>query len=413
MRYSAIDSETGTSYSQEFQTDPKFAHGWKSVLAKAHRGTAKLRCGCFGRGEKRLAVRYHDESDTYWLARYPLTGEEHSNDCRYYAPNPEKSGMSGYEAGVVTEGDNGRLKIRLEIGLTQKAPKKGDNTPDAPRHGSPRRSQAAMKLLGLLHFLWEEAELNVWWPAMENKRNKAVINDRLVKAASNITAGGVRLEDVLLLSATPEGFWARRNASRVADAVKTGRRMILVAPLAKCRPDIAGEALAVNGFSGIPILGMYKDLWKRAATRFERAMTAWKSGQPTMVIAVVELRNNPRYAKVADLALMSITENGIPVESSFERVIAEKLTAEKRAFMKPLRFDADQDAVFPDFILRDTNKDVPLEVFGRTDEDYEARKAEKIAYYDRNFGTAHWWYWNAAADPDGLDIQPFPPATGS
>ena len=89
--------------------------------------------------------------------------------------------------------------------------------------------------------------------------------------------------------------------------------------------------------------------------------------------------------------------------------MADKLTAEGRGFIKPLRFDADEDVVFPDFILRDTGDDTPLEVFGRSDEAYEARREVKMAYYEKTFGIGNWWCWNAAADPDGLRIPPFPP----
>ena len=78
--------------------------------------------------------------------------------------------------------------------------------------------------------------------------------------------------------------------------------------------------------------------------------------------------------------------------------------------MKPLRFDAAEDVVFPDFILLDMGADTPMEVFGRNDEAYEARKAIKMAYYQEVFGIDGWWWWNAAADPDGEHIPAFPVA---
>ena len=64
----------------------------------------------------------------------------------------------------------------------------------------------------------------------------------------------------------------------------------------------------------------------------------------------------------------------------------------------------------PDFILRDTGTDTPLEVFGRSDEAYSARKAIKAEYYRTHFGVKGWWYWDAAADPAGCTIAPFPEA---
>ncbi|GCD60234.1 hypothetical protein [Acetobacter pasteurianus] len=46
-----------------------------------------------------------------------------------------------------------------------------------------------------------------------------------------------------------------------------------------------------------------------------------------------------------------------------------------------------------------------MEVFGRTDEKYLARKAEKESYYVRVFGSDNWWLWNAA---DGDPIPSLP-----
>ena len=85
-----------------------------------------------------------------------------------------------------------------------------------------------------------------------------------------------------------------------------------------------------------------------------------------MDIAQVELKQSAKgvYASVIDLALMSITGEFIPVESSYERTVAELLVLQDRSFTKPLRYDADSDQVLPDFILTNTAREVPLEVFG-------------------------------------------------
>ena len=167
--------------------------------------------------------------------------------------------------------------------------------------------------------------------------------------------------------------------------------------------------LAVAGFNGIPLLDMPKGLWQRTVARFPGAIAAWRQQHGVIAIVELEPKREGRYAQVVDLALMPITTTWIPVESSFERLIADKLIDEGRAFTKPLRFDAEQDAVFPDFLLRDTGADTPLEVFGRSDETYANRRAAKESHYRQAFGTNGWWYWDASADPAGNNLQPFPP----
>ena len=86
------------------------------------------------------------------------------------------------------------------------------------------------------------------------------------------------------------------------------------------------------------------------------------------------------------------------------RAEAEKLVAEGRRFEKPLRFDAD-DVTFPDFWLKDVGAPIPMEVWGMTSTDYQARKAEKSTYYDETYGKDGWWGWNGAA---GDDLPEFP-----
>ncbi len=411
----AEGGDAAKHYSPEFQSAPEYASGWKAVLIKARQG-GTVKCACPGTGKRQLSIRHFD-TDTFFLARYPFTGWEHANDCRFYAPNPDRSGLCGYQKGVVEEGQNGVVRIRLDVGLKkQKASETNSNSAlPSPSRGQGRNSQPAMRLLGLLHFLWDEADLNSWWPAMQGKRDHGLVNWELEKAASQIIAGKIRLDSVLLLAdQNPKGRWACRNQERVRTAVASGTRMIAILPLAQYTPERMTEmetSLKVSGFNGVPLLDMPRGLWQRTRQRFPRTIAAWEKQQRVMAIVELDLKKDGKYAKVVDVALMPVSANWIPFDSLYELKVADKLTAEGRGFIKPLRFDADEDVVFPDFILRDTGDDTPLEVFGRSDEAYEARREAKTAYYTATFGIGNWWCWNAAADPEGLHIQPFPPTS--
>ena len=107
---------------------------------------------------------------------------------------------------------------------------------------------------------------------------------------------------------------------------------------------------------------------------------------------------------------LSVTAEFVPVDSSFERIVAELLVKQGRSFTKQLRYDAGTEQVLPDFILTDTAKEVPLEVFGRDDADYLKRQEEKAAYYNAQYGRAGWWSWDALASSSPSDVPPFPPA---
>jgi hypothetical protein len=89
-----------------------------------------------------------------------------------------------------------------------------------------------------------------------------------------------------------------------------------------------------------------------------------------VVIAQTEVRERDgrQSVNVIDAALMAVTQQWIPTESSHERLIANKLVNEGRSFNKPLRYNHGEDEVFSDFVLTDcASGRVPMEVFGRDD----------------------------------------------
>lgn len=394
------------SYSEAFQTETQYAAGWRRVL-QAARDHGEVRCMCLGTGDRLLAVRYYETTDSFGLARYPNTGETHQRDCRFYAPNSHKSGLSTYQKGVVDERPDGTVKVSLAIGMTMKAPIPAVDAETELVSNGLRSSQRSMQLLGLLHFLWDSAGLNVWWPAMRGKRTVRTVTYRLNEAAENILVGPSKLSEVLLTPAySVSGRDALRNIERVSAAVSNRSRLIVIATMAAYKEE--PRILRVSGFHGIPFLDVTAAMWKSAVRRFPSAVAAWRSGQQVMVIAQCEPNPQSKVAHVVGLALMQVSSSWVPVESSYELVIADKLVAEERAFLKPLRYDAGQAAVHPDFILLDTKVEAPMEVFGRTDEAYTSRMQEKIDYFNQHFGQKSWWCWNAAEDREGHAIPDFP-----
>jgi hypothetical protein len=212
---------------------------------------------------------------------------------------------------------------------------------------------------------------------------------------------------------------AERNRTRAALALQAKHRMLVIAPLASFtqeRFDAMARQLKIGGFHGIPMTFMQNGLWDSTVRRFPNAIAAWRGGRGTVAIAQVELRQGGKgvYASVIDMALMSITAEFLPVESSYERTVADFLVMQGRSFMKPLCYQASADLVLPDFIFTDTLREVPMEVFGRDDARYLQRKEEKSAHYDEQYGKSGWWSWDAASHGGNVSSVPsFPPARGS
>jgi hypothetical protein len=350
-------NDKSQTYTPAFQTSEQFLTGWQSVLKAAY-GRAELRCGCKGSGAKRLAVKYYEGSDNFSLARFSLTGGQHASDCQYYSASPSQSGQGGNTSSVINPRPDGSVKIRLEIAMLERGEVAAPAAPGTTPSGrAPSAKQSSMKLLGLLHYLWEEAGLNQWKPAFAGKRRASLSYWWVNNAADNVWAGQVKLVDQLLLPAfgmdTRE---AERNRSRAAAALQAKHRMLLIAPIAAFtqeRFDAMGRQLKISGFHGMPIAFMQAGLWDSTVRRFPNAVSAWRNGKGTVAIAQVELKQGAKgvYASVIDMALMSVTAEFIPVESSYESVVANMLVEQGRSFLKPMRYDAGADQVLPDFIL--------------------------------------------------------------
>ncbi|MCW0350682.1 hypothetical protein NB701_004044 [Pantoea ananatis] len=92
---------------------------------------------------------------------------------------------------------------------------------------------------------------------------------------------------------------------------------------------------------------------------------------------------------------MTVSPRFIPLDSGYEGMVEDRLWQEKRAFIKPLRYDGEED-LFPDFVLKDVPgvDALPMEVFGMNTPEYLERQKEKRAHYDKEYGEGKWWYWD-------------------
>lgn len=411
--------ETSRTYSPEFQTSAEYADDWKRVLVMSH-NKAKVTCMCPGNGDKRLSIHYRSNSDNLHLAKFPDTGMEHSEDCTFFSEDPAMSGLGGYKRGVVQELDDGNVKIKLKVGLQQRPTKAPDETaaePAAaskPKAAARKSSQSSMTLLGLLHYLWTQADLNVWMPGMEGKRSLGVVHHHLLKVASMTYAGKHRLASNLLIATPQTGRQAEINKAKAMEAINRRQRLVVIAPLSQYQPEMETSAsLPISGFHGIPFLNMTSEQWEVAQKRFAHELNCWMTGEQVMAIVQTDppkpAGGTPR-AQVVDVAFMHLTKKWIPVDSGYEAAVAAELVNQNRRFSKPLRFDSGTEQVFPDFWLLDCGEHRPMEVWGLTDPDYQARKAKKVEHYDLKYGEDGWWQWDAAA---GGDIPAFPDRTGS
>lgn len=402
------------TYSSEFQTVKKFSSYWKNVLQNAHavKNDSKQRkviqCRCNGPSTKDecCLLEVRELEGTYFLAKKKHTGMQHKDDCRFFQVDWETSGLKAYDRDIVD--DDGGIKVGLGL---QMRDEEGQVVLPASskltRNESYAKKRKQVSLLGLLQILWNTAGLNYCKPDSIMQRSN--IPYRLSQQAIPLKIKHLSLAEHLLI------YQMGNNNQKVLKfAVKNKRRLFVIALLAPwvSSEKSEGSVLPIDSLDGIPELYLPAERWATTCHSFERAVRAWKSGKKTVAIAQIE----PRQASigvgyeccVVGLALMRVTDYWLPVESDYEHTVADELVDDGRRFIKPLRYDADEEEVFPDFILLDTDhpRGTPMEVFGMNSTEYRARQAVKVDYYNDVFGVTGWWSWIPSVEPTH---QPFPP----
>ena len=412
--YYFLPEKQGSSTDSFFQKTLKLAWDNHNYIAT---------CCCEQNLELKLYIRNIKGSGLFTLCRNPNTGPRHKTSCVYHSRVNTDGGAKTYSLSAVREGEDGTLHIGLDFSLRVSGTDNERAAPAVvypPRERRHRERLGKMKILGLLHLLWENTGLNEWAPWLEERRNLTTVMNRLYKEASSIKQGHTMPGDVLLLQNHDI-----RNKKAVSYACANHRRLVVVSALNEWSPSlVAGNNLPVASArpevpsGGMPYLTIDNSRWKNSLARFPREVAWWQSGGKIIAIAVTdepEKRTAEKSgrvyfsARVCQVVLMMVSERWIPLDSSYEGIIEEKLALERRQFTKPLIYDSAEDQYHPDFILTDVSDSdyVPLEVWERDTEDYLQHRAEKTIWYNQEYGSS-WWSWDAVRDPNSEQMLSFP-----
>lgn len=418
-----LDKEKPYYFSPEQQksTPPNFfQHSLK--LARDNRNYIAT-CCCDPAQELKLYVRSNKGSGPFTLCRNPNTGPRHKPSCSYYSRINTDGGAKAYSSAAVREEEDGTLRIGLDFSLRVSTSDPERAAPAAihlPRERKQVERLRKMKMLGLLHLLWENTGLNEWAPYLEGKRKLTTVMNRLYKEASSIKQSRTVLADVLLRQGNEHA-----NKKAVNYACAKSRRLIAISELNAWSPTMnVGNNLPLAGTTkssppaGMPYLTIGSSRWERSLARFPRDVAWWQRGGKIIAIAVTDVpvkkiaeKSGQEYfsASVRQVVLMMVSERWIPLDSSYEGIIEEKLAKERRQFIKPLIYDSAEDQYHPDFILTDVNGSdfVPLEVWGLDTEDYLQHRTVKEQWYQQAFGDT-WWSWDAVRHPRSDEIPTFP-----
>ena len=340
--------------------------GLQDALAQVYGSPERPRCLCVSGGIEMYIARHAE----YVVKRMPDTGHLHHPTCPSFEPEPGMSGLGELVGEAIIEHSPDQVEVRTDFAMSRlpgKAVPRGEAVIDPAEVHAPRKR---MSLRALLHFLYERAGFNRWYPAMEGRRNQGVLHKYLSEAARGVTVKGASLDERLYV---PEPFRVElkdeigeRRRKKLAlllspeDAVHY-KMAIIVGEYNGSEQTVFGRRIVVKHMPDVPLY-IENKAWERVERSYAPTLQARDADVPrkprVMMAALVYAKREHVY-QVDMVSMMLTTDQWIPLDGLHELPLIEELQREQRVFMKPLRYDAKSAAAFPNVLLLDSGK-VPL-----------------------------------------------------
>ena len=341
------------------------SRGFADAISDAHAAHQRPRCMCLVEGIEMYVARL---GDGYIVKRMPDTGSHHAPDCPSYEPPPEFSGLGQVLGSAITEDPaTGATKLKLDFPLT-KIPGRSQLPPTGGDSDSVTSDGTRLSLRGLLHYLWDQAELTRWHPGFAGKRTWGTVRRHLLLAAENKIARGGSLQSRLyvpeLFSVDQRAAINARRTARWAHAIPaTGKHqhlMLLIAEVREIVPARYGFKAVVKH---LPDLAFALDerLYRRLGLRFVSELALWSATEDIhMVMAATFTVAATGMPSIVALSLMAVTRCWLPVEDEFEKQLIERLVSDGRSFVKGLRYNLGAGCPLASAALTDCDGSAPL-----------------------------------------------------
>jgi hypothetical protein len=336
--------------------------------------------------------------DGFIVKRMPNTGSHHAPDCSSYEPPAEFSGLGQVLGTAIAEDPaTGETTLKLDFPLSKIS---GRSTiPAAEGTGdSVATDGTKLSLRGLLHYLWDQADLTRWQPGFAGKRTWGTVRKHLLRAAEHKIARGGALHSRLYI---PEVFLvdqrdtinARRLVQWAHAAIKPGKArhlMLLIAEVKEIVPARYGFKAVIKHVPD-QAFALDEQLYRRLSRRFEPELSLWGAADDVHMMMIATFGVSAAgVPTIEELSLMPVTSQWLPVEDSFEKQLVERLVRDGRSFVKGLRYNMPPGQLLASAILLDTGESPwGLLIAPRGDDDALAAAIKDFARTDGSPA----WVW--------------------
>lgn len=316
---------------------------FQASLKKAYPQKIRPLCAC---KQPPVAMYIAKINDRFIIKRMPNTGSDHDLECRSYEI---PAGLSGRDqvmsSAIKGNTETGLTTLKFDFSLTKgllnpiPTATKIKKTESHHSKTEPKR----LSLRATLHYLWEQAELNKWSPAMTGKRNWYIIRKYLYDAAKDKTANHTSLNSLLYI---PEAFElekkeeiAIRRRAALESLSESGihtKLMLIIGVVKDISSARFGYKMIIKHLPDFPI-HINKDRYQSLCNQFETEMRLWSDNDNghLMVIGTFGI-NKSGTASFDEIALMMVTENWIPYDNSDELTLINTTIQAKQRFLKCL-----------------------------------------------------------------------------
>jgi hypothetical protein len=378
-----------------------------AILAEAYRARQRPLCLCCKNGAAMYIARIGEQ---FFVKRMPLSGSDHDPQCQSYEAPYELSGLGPLIGGAIQlDPDNGMAALKLDFSLSKRGAV--NSTGGAAQNERPIKNEIRkLSLRALLHYLWHQGGLTEWTTHWAGKRHWFQVRSHLIDAAATMTVKGGALTERLFV---PENFRLedkagieQRRALALAGirAPAAGPRklMLLIGEVKEFASARSGQKIVVKHMPGFPLM-IEETVWRRLQSRYAAELELWQANDTFHLVVIATFgMTQSGLASIDEIALMSASEQWLPIENAYEQQLVERLSRLSLKSVKGLRFNLSCTQPIAAATLPH-RRPAPAALYivpPDADEEFEAALADMIAAR----ADVEPWIWRVAEG----EIPPFP-----
>jgi len=370
-----------------------------AAIASAHAAHQRPLCTCVAEGVEMYVARL---GDGYIVKRMPDTGSQHAPACPSYEPPADVSGLGQVLGSAITEDPaTGETTLKLDFPLAKMSGRLQMPPPGGDRD-SVSSDGTKLSLRGLLHYLWDQAELTRWHPGFAGKRSWGTVRKHLLSAAEDKFARGSSLRSRLYI---PEAFSveqrdainARRTQLWSQGVAVPGKQqlMLTIAEVKEIVPARYGFKAVVKHVPD-QAFALDEQLFRRLSRRFEPELELWGTADDIHMVMIATFSVAAAgIPTIFELSLMPATRHWLPVEDGFEKQLVERLVTDGRSFVKGLRYNLNAGSEVASATLTDCEDSAPLLFVDHSGSD-ESEGGER--YLQTGDASAPVWLWKPSSE---------------